>query len=66
MTDRILLPELPIFAPDTPLQVCQWLHALTEREFQEWPRRNVLYLARWRFHTSAEGGRQVAQTLSMN
>ena len=41
MTVNGLVPGFPIFAPDTPLHVCHWLHALTELEMEHWPRRIV-------------------------
>ena len=43
--DRALIPNIPVFAGDTPLHICQQLHAVTEHELEYWPRRNVAAFA---------------------
>jgi hypothetical protein len=37
----VLHPDVPLFPLEQPLNICQWLHTLAERELKYWPRRHV-------------------------
>jgi hypothetical protein len=41
----ILVPGVPLFAPETTLADGEWLAGITDTELQYWPRRNVSAVA---------------------